>query len=42
MPESAVKFAALESSFKTVDEMCDYFDVSGAAMRIRLNDLGLI
>lgn len=42
MPEAAVKFAVLEAGLTTVNELCDYFDVSATAMRIRLQTLGFL
>lgn len=42
MPEGAVRFAVHEAGLTSVEKLCNYFDVSGAAMRIRLQTLGMI
>lgn len=42
MPEKVVWFAIQSTDLSTVEELCDYFDVSGMAMRIRLQNLGIL
>lgn len=42
MPEEVVQYAVRVSEMQDVEEMCEYFDVSGAAMRIRLERLGYL
>jgi len=42
MPENVVLYAVRQSDMKTVEEMSNYFDVSGLAMRIRLQGLGIL
>lgn len=42
MPTKAVKFAVLEAGLTSIAKLCQYFDVSNVAMRIRLEGLGML
>lgn len=41
-PESCIRFAIHKAGLTSVEKLCDYFDVFGAAMRVRLQSLGVI
>lgn len=41
-PESCIRFAIHKAGLTSVEKLCDYFDVFGAAMRVRLKSLGII
>lgn len=42
MPKSCVEFAIHRGNLTSVEELCNYFDVSTTAMRIRLTNLGIL
>lgn len=42
MPKSCIEFAIHRGNLTSVEELCDYFDVSTTAMRIRLKNLGIL